>query len=248
MQSEEPGEPLAWTEVYRRLVEEAPYIPGDAGEPLTGVKIKWANPKLIEQGQIFAKKNLFSVTLANTVALLLGFSIKNLSTVLLRTGKFTGVINSMDRYIDTEDHLSGWYNSDIFHETGEGHKHIQIVRRMHAMALRRCLDAARDGEEPNYEPDETLIDGKDAKLVFINALKQDLEHIDTSNAPTHLYTYNPKVLMNQFDMALTQYGFFALMYMYPASFGIYDTSEMDGFVHMWAVLGKLIGRGQMPHA
>ena len=121
-------EQVDWRETYRRLIEEAPYIPGDEGESIEAGKIEWADPKLIAEGQAFCHRHLIGLSLSHSGALLLGFSIKNLSTVLLRTGGFNGVEKSIQRMFDTEEHIMAWYFSDILQQIGAGYKSVQIGR------------------------------------------------------------------------------------------------------------------------
>jgi hypothetical protein len=92
-------------EIYQRIINEAPYVPGDDGQTCESSQIEWLDPELIKEGQDFIKRNFFAIALAHIGALLYGFSFKCLSSVLLRTGGFGlgDSTKSMLRHVET-----GW--------------------------------------------------------------------------------------------------------------------------------------------
>jgi hypothetical protein len=234
------SDPFNREEIYRRLIHEAPFIPGDTGDPIqTGEEsIPWINPILLKQGQDSVRRNYLAINLSSIGTLLVGLSLKTVSTILFRNQNFSGVQQSMIRFLETGEHMNSWYDSDILEQTGKGYKDIQVVRKMHALALKRCFNRGQSqGHE--FVPDESRIEGRVDKENFLEALKQDLECVDTSGEDDlgHLMTYNPPVLMSQYDLAITQYGFFAFVVMAPKSLGISDTRGIGGFIHMWAILG-----------
>jgi len=223
-------------EFYQSIIHEAPYIPGDDGATCEFKDIPWADPELIKEGQEFVRRNRFSVTLAHVSALLYGFSFKCLTSVLLRTGGFGlgDQAKSMLRHVETGLHINKWYESDILESLGPGYKDVQSVRKLHVQALRKSerTPVALMEDVPR----------KAEKLEIISALKKDLDDcVDTSDSPSELFTYHPKVFFSQFDMLMTQFGFISMVFLFPKSLGIRDTEGLRGFLHMWAVLGKMLG-------
>ena len=223
-------------EIYQRLVTEAPNIPGIDNQPCKSGQIKWLNRELVKEGQDFIQRNIFAVSLAHIGALLYGFSFKTLTSVLLRTGGFGlgDATQSMIRHVETEIHIIKWYESDFLSPTSEAFKDIQVVRKLHDKALQKIQQAPVTLLED--------IPGKAEKLQIMEAIKKDLDACcDTSDAPIELLTYNPNQSFSQFDMAMTQFGFFSVIFLFPDSLGIRDTRGMEGFVHLWAVIGRMLG-------
>ena len=230
--------PLNVEEFYKNLIDESPYITGDSGEPCDGSHIEWIDYKLIEEGREFIRRNSFAISLAHVGALLFSFTFKCISAVLLRTGAF-GVRDSkksMLRHLETFSYVENWYEADFLDNTSEAFKGIQVVRKLHINALKRCQKTPLRLVEDSPEKEE--------KLQIIDAINKDLDactDCDTSDSPKHLFTYNPKLFFNQFDMVMTQFGFFSLVYLFPSSLGIRDTRGIEGFVHIWAVIGRMLG-------
>jgi len=230
---------LRTVEIYDQIIRESPFIPGDAGLDLLPGDIPWANPELIQQGQDFIRRNYFSVTMAHLGALIYGFSFKRLTTVLLRTGGF-GLGDphaSLLRHIQTGVHIDKWYSTNVLDEESKGYRDIQFVRKLHVGAMCKCM------RTPLVLQDAGVPD-KGGKLDLLAALKADLDaSCDTreSEKETELFTYHPQLLFSQFDMLMTQYGFISIIFLFPKTLGIKDTKGIDGFLHLWAIFGKLLG-------
>ena len=231
-----PGPPFNAEEFYQYFINESPYVAGDSGEVCESSYIEWLNPQLIQEGKDFIKRNSFSISLAHIGALLYGFSFKSLTSVLLRTGGF-GVgdsAKSMMRHLETGIHVEKWYETDFLGSTSEAFKDIQYVRKLHFNALRRS-------ERTPVKLVEDIL-GNEDKLQIIDAINKDLNSCcDTTDSPKHLFTYHPKLFFSQYDMAMTQWGFFSIIFLFPSSLGVRDTRGMEGFLHTWAVIGRMLG-------
>jgi len=234
-------DPFNRKEIYIRLIHDAPKIPGDTGELIrTGEEsIPWIKPELVKQGQDFIRRNYMAINLSFIGTTMLGLGLKTVSTILFRTQSFSSVEKCMKRFLETEEHMNALYKSEILEETGKGYKNIQAVRKMHAFALKICTNDGQ-GQTEVFVPDESMIEGRTDKNNFLTALVKDLDCVDTTGADSlaHLMTYNPTVLMSQYDFAIIQYGLFAFVAMAPKSLGISDTTGIDGFIHLWAVFGN----------
>ena len=225
--------------VYYRLIHEAPYIPGEevGGSLNEYPSIEWIDSSLIKKGQKFVTVNFFSLICAHLGALLYGFSFKSLSTVLLRTGHSSDIQSSVIRYLSTFIHLKTWYESDITGEAEVGYRDIQRVKKMHVLALRKYKKVPESEDNAL----SLLEDWTQEKQDIVNALQQDLKCIEIYDVPHQLLTYTPDVPMSQFDMVMTQFGIISLVYLFPNTLGIKNKEGLDGFLHLWAVIGKILG-------
>jgi hypothetical protein len=79
---------------------------------------------------------------------------------------------------------------------------------------------------------------------MLHRLQQDLQGLETGMdalLPKNILTHDPTVPMSQFDMAVTQFCFLGVIVVQPERFGIWNSAGLRGFIHLWAVLGHLIG-------
>jgi len=227
-----PSKKPSVDELFRRIVYEAPLIPGDVDTPCEYGDIPWADENLMREGQQFVRDNRFAVSLAHIAALLYGFSFKPLTSVLLRTGGFGlgDQTKSMLRHVETGLHVNKWYSADPV----EMYKDVQIVRKLHLRALRTSQKTPVPlwNEVPNM----------DEKLKIMEALEKDLDDcVPTGEAPQERFNYEPPIFFSQYDMLMTQFGFIFMMILFPKTIGVRHTQGIGGFLHMWAVLGKLLG-------
>lgn len=136
--------------------------------------------------------------------------------------------------MESEGHIINWYESDILTPDGKGFKDIQYIRKLHANGLKRCdrvpLKLFQDAPE-NSETAELM-----------KCLQLDLQSFAAqSDPPNHLFTYHPSVFMSQLDLALVQFVLFGPICLFHDTFGIKGREGQDGFIHMWAVIGRLMG-------
>jgi len=226
--------------IYDRLIREAPYISSDEVEfqSITSSDIPWIDFNLVKAGQAFVARNFFSLICAHLGALLYGFSFKSLSTLLLRTGNSNNVEVSLIRYLSTFMHLKTWYESNIVDGSANGYADIQRVKKMHLLALRQYRKSPLEPSELKKMEEAAL---NSETSVILEAVRKDLEPIPTPDVPHHLITYYPAVPMSQYDLSMTQFGIISLVYLFPGVLGIRDCRGLDGFMHLWGIIGKFLG-------
>lgn len=220
-----------YDDFYDSLINEAPYIAGDICELIPASEIPWIQPKLIQEGREFFRNNFLAIVLANTAALMYGFSLKNESVVLLRTGKFHKEDDAFIRYISTAARIQSWYDDDILSVDSVAYRNCQLVRKMHTHAAKSKKPL------PTLEELQPTVE----KAAILDAIRADLQYVDTSEAPQQLLTWTPTLELSQYDMTMTQFGFIGVVYMFPRFIGIGDMKGLDGFLHLWAVIGRLLG-------
>jgi len=219
---------------FELLMTEANQVPLDNSD-LSFPLLHWVNPYLIREGQSFFRRNFDSVLFAHFVGLITVFSYKPVASVLLRTGGTHVKYNSRMRYLSTILHLRRWYESDLLRKSAKGANDVYMVRKLHSKVL-----------ELLFSEDACLIDDEDLLLTdeqedLLKALQKDLEDVDCSELPDNFNSYDPNVLMSQLDMVLVQYAFMGFIASSPERFGIHDRMGLTGFIHIWAVIGTLLG-------
>jgi hypothetical protein len=218
------------SEYFDRLVKEAPFTYGDHKVSPEKNNINWLDLDLIREGQEFVRRNFFSIMFAHFISLMMIFSFKSGRSVLLRTGESHKRENSITRYLSTVLHIKLWYETDFIQKSTSGAQDVYAVRKMHGAAAR--------GYTKNVVPTISLNE-KQKKLLSV--LQADLGGLETSEAPWEILTDKPKVPMSQWDMVITQFCFLGFVVIHPAMFGFWNSKGIEGFVHMWAVLGRLLG-------
>jgi hypothetical protein len=219
---------------FELLMSEASQISIDNSD-LSFPLLHWVNPYLIREGQSFFRRNFDSVLFAHFVGLISVFSYKPVASVLLRTGGTHVKYNSRMRYLSTILHLRRWYETDLLRKSAKGANDVYMVRKLHSKVL-----------ELLYSEDACLIDEDDLILTddqedLFKALQRDLQNIDCNELPDNFNSYDPNVLMSQLDMVLVQYAFMGFLAASPERFGIHDRMGLTGFIHIWAVIGTLLG-------
>jgi len=93
-----------------------------------------------------------------------------------------------------------------------------------------------------FDHEETS-DGVSLCAKFNDAMNADFRFnsIDCSVFDARNVSYDPPILINQFDMAITQLGFLIAVIAQSEAFGICDIQGIEGFGHLWALLGRLSG-------
>lgn len=219
-------------DIYTLLITEAPYLRGDLSPLVPSEEIPWLDKTLIEQSLGFHRKYLTLVILADTFALMFGFCVKPNSAVVMRTGKLHQPELSFQRYLSTIQRIAKFFMLPF--DQVKAYKAFDTVRKMHALASQKKLE--------DHPSKEQLKLDEPWKAEVAKAMRQDLEHIKTDEAPCHLLTWDPEVPVSQFDMVLTQFGFIGTMWLFPRVFGIKDREEeLKGLIHAWAVFGRLLG-------
>lgn len=218
--------------VYNSLITEARFIPGDDSDIVPLEEIPWVNKSLVNESGDFHRKFFALVILSNTSALMYGFAIKPNSSVLLRTGKLHDPELSFRRYLSTIQRIGKFFTLPF--DGKQAYKAFRVVRKMHALASKML-------PKSHPTPNQLKLD-EPWKTELAMAIRKDLEFYDTRGAPHHALTWDPPVAVSQFDMAITQLGFWGTIYFFPRLFGVKNREEeMEGVIHMWAIFGRLLG-------
>lgn len=218
---------------YKKLTKEGSATPGDFRKPVTKIKesdIKWLNPKLIEEGKEFVRRHRFAVFFAHFMALIIGAALKPGLAVMIRTGLSHKRENSLKRYLSTLLHVKTWYESDF----KEIIRDMEKVRRLHVKAVNTYFTVPFPTEDIKLD---------DFQRRIFRAIKEDVQN---ASGPKQIYpagmnSYTPDYPISQLGLVQTQFSFMGFIVLYPKVFGIHDTTGIEGFCHLWAVLGKLIG-------
>lgn len=84
-----------------------------------------------DRGREFFQKHMGSVMFSYLCALVVGFSVEQLSEALQFTGKSKGAENSKNRYLATAAHLYLWHTQDIFDQRSLAYRSICYVAKLH---------------------------------------------------------------------------------------------------------------------
>jgi hypothetical protein len=233
---------------YLNELLEGMDVCGDSRCPVDS-KPEWIDLDKFRTGQRIAMKYLFGLVLAEMLSLMMIFSYPNGLQPLIFTGKSTTPFKSFKRYLSTVIRVRSWYSEDIWQPGTEGHNNIKAVRAMHE-TVRQELHKTK--------PDEFLkrstLSGN-CKFVCKEAaiwsplheeIREDFQRSCSYPSPEQrpfLISKTNHVLMNQMDMALTQFGFVGLFVLFPSKFGAHGISDedLDSFVHLWRCLGYVLG-------
>jgi len=218
---------------YKKLLGIGSRLPGDSHDintPITNSDIPWYDPKLIQEGKDFVQRHWFAVFLAHFMSLIVGAALKPGISVMLRTGLSHKRENSLKRYLSTTLHVRTWYDS----ETPEVIRDMQKVRRLHAKAVKTFHAVPIPLEEIKVDENQ---------LRILHSVQSDIKDVPGPNKvfPLRLNSYEPEQPISQLALVMTQYCFMGFVVLFPKAFGIHETRGMDGFRHLWAVLGKYLG-------
>jgi len=228
-----PGE-LTADERFEDLLIEGQLIPGDSGVYEDGRQIPWLDMDLAQSGQTFFQKHYASILFAHSLYFGLGFGFKPITGVVLKTRGFHGIEQTTKRLLSTVWHVLTWYESDIIGCYAKGFKAITRIRKTHEAMRRR---SSRKSNADTLQDDDAP--GRDDPLLA--ALTFDMKFLDTSTFERLDLSYDPPEHMSQFLMALTQISFLLPVMAHPQAFGIEDTEGVEGFEHLWALIGHLSG-------
>jgi len=221
-------------EFFRSVTTEGANTPSNTDELLSPQDIPWAKKELVQASSKFYLNHAASIFFANLSALVFGFSVKSDIAVLLRTGKFNTGEYALTRILSTGSRTLSWFQGDLLDPASEGFKTSQRVRQMHSAASKIMNKPLPDNEEQFQWTKE--------KEQFAQAIRDDLDFVKTNEAPTDLFTYDPPVPLNQFDMMMTQFGFIFTVYRAPEAVGLQQNHpDIEAFLHTWAVVGRLLG-------
>ena len=222
----------------------------------------WVDPAKIEAGKQFVRDNFFAVFFAHLVSLIFLLCYAPVRKVLVQTEKSDTRTRSLKRYLSTLVHIKSWYEQDILNENGEAAKDILRIRQVHAR-VSMTLSAKRDATASSVHHNSLeMIDNQVVNIDLIQpspanpdshitmelvqSIKSEFERLDekygNNNGP-NLVACSQHV-MSQLDMLVTQFCFVGFITTYPELFGILssrDSAGIEGFNHLWALIGHLLG-------
>lgn len=219
------------------LVEAINYSIPDAYEVPIEDTPPWFDCEKFKLGQKFAVKYYFGLNYCEMLSLLLLFTSPDTLYTLMYSRNSSTPFTSYKRYLSTVLRVKSWFEDDIWDKNSTGYKNLRAVRAMHLNVSNKI----------NSESKERL----NAKLKKEDALwcplNEDLRNDFKSLCP--VFHCSPecfrdrRIYVNQCEMSLTQFGFFGLMILFPGKFGAGNASkeELEGFVHVWRVLGYYLG-------
>jgi len=221
-------------ELLRKLLIDAQYVYGDSGIFNDRKAILWLDLSLAQSGQAFFQKHYVSLMFAHALYLGLGFGFKPVTALIIKTQSFHGKFQATKRILSTIWHLLRWYEHDLIGVYSEGYKAVARIRKTHESMRRKSrpgkpLDVEIE-EDPEGLPDE-----------FGDALEKDLGFLDKSTFEGMALTYDPPEPISQFSLAITQISFLLPVLAHPRAFGIEDMEGFEGFEHLWALIGRLLG-------
>lgn len=258
-----------WTKGFHHLIDEAPYLKSTvvsgscyAGSKeevvgFEGVKCDWLDHDLLEEGRKFVRRNFFSIFLAHFIGIAFLLTVRPIQSLLLRTSALHKKEYSLRSYVKLIVYLKHFYESPSvasdFSPSSSSPKSdecTQSISRIYEIQK----NAARNFRIYVPPPREDLkLTGQERETY--EAIREDTSQItgicsNTKFMPKILYTVNPEVPLSQYDLVIIQYAFSALVAQFPQIFGIYETSNpngdgnrkgLDGFIHLWGVLGHIFG-------
>ncbi|CAL8124706.1 unnamed protein product [Orchesella dallaii] len=225
-------------DMYTALITVAPFIPGDSNPIVPLSQIPWIDHSLLKHGLWFYATHLtYNVFVSAILSLMLGFSVKSLSTAVHR-GRLDKHDASFSKFMKT---IKGITKLVLLHfDHVKLYENYSKIRKQHAMVRKLMIRSKTELKAIPSQHGSAFCE--EWKRDVANAVKSDLNHVDTSSAPTHLITWDPKVPINQFDMSLTQLGLVWILSSFPRLFGIRNVrEELKGVLHIWAVHGRLLG-------
>ncbi|CAG7829010.1 unnamed protein product [Allacma fusca] len=75
----------------------------------------------------------------------------------------------------------------------------------------------------------------------METIQEEMQHVEVCKGSEHLHGDMSQVPLSQYNMTITQFCFVGFLVLMPKSFGILDDTGIQGFVHNWAVFGRLLG-------
>jgi len=86
------------------------------------------------------------------------------------------------------------------------------------------------------------IKDRESKEKLMAALRKDMKVCqDVFEISPDLNTFTPTVYLSQLDMAMVLYTTYAFPFMFHDYCGVSDLRGMNGFIHFWALIGRLSG-------
>ncbi|XP_052121709.1 uncharacterized protein LOC113208219 isoform X2 [Frankliniella occidentalis] len=235
--------------VLKRIVEEGPRAWGDTGVP-ENTPPPWMDKKRMAAGRAFLERYPLASLFGHVHGLYLLFAVRSVLDVLVFTGNSDTPDEAFIRYMDTLKGVGSWYSSDFFTPGTPGYEQLKRVRSLHSLVRKDMADRPQD-EVRN----KTRIAGSFKGCPMSAALRRDLGRQASTACPRRTAKQDADndigedtgvpgaVWMSQYDMSVTQWAFVGPIIQFPERYGVGNASveELDGFVHLWEVIGYTLG-------
>lgn len=213
----------------------------------TADSIPWLNETLLERSSIFCRENFLGLSLATFYSAIELFSIKSTTSVLMCSGTVRSRETAGIRALRTFLHMRTWTTAgmSLLNPKTVAYEAINSVRHKHYaatyLAKNRTADAVEFMDKHVLEPPYKTSWKKLRKLA--EAIRDDLEFVDTSDAPQHILDWDTPKAIGQFDLGVVQFIISCHVIMHPKEFGIYEVNHADilAFIHNTAVFGRILG-------
>lgn len=207
-------------------------------DSLTFERPSWYDDKKFKLGQNFANDFYGSVNYAEMLTLLVLFSFEGNLSPLIYTRRSDTARKAAKRYLSTALRVLSWYEEDIWDKNSVAHKNIQVVRAYHKNTVKRMVNEPKEELERKSKL-KNVVPTTDIKCQSLGVLQEDFK----GACPFWVEATKSDVIINQAEMSFTLFGFMGLVILYPEKLGIVGVTEeeLDGFVHLWRVLGHLLG-------
>ncbi len=243
-----PTDEMWMAEEVRKLCKAATLpLPNDSDIPPLP---EWLDIGKLKIGQTFGSKYLYGLNYSQTLSLVLLFAFPNGLKPLIYTEKSHTPYLAFERYLSTALKVKSWYETEIWKTTSEGYKNLKAVRSIHQKVSDRLNRACSEPEIQRRSDLEQKLKTCDTALLcpLSSILKKDFDAVAATTATTRLQPAQEAgcsvhIYFNQLEMALTQFGFYGLMLLYPDKFAAKNATEeeLEGFVHLWRYIGYTLG-------
>ncbi|CAL8071304.1 unnamed protein product [Orchesella dallaii] len=260
------GESLEWTKRFHNLIDEAPLVQSTVitnaqfqNELYNTEKGKecceWVDNELLVEGQKFVRRHFFAVLLAHFIGVAFLLTVRPIQSLLLRTSALHRKENTLKRYVKLITFLKRFYESPniastVVSSNGKGdatdcQSEISFIRNLQVKSSRNFKIYV----PPPWE--DLKLSGEEQQIY--HAVQEDTSQLtdicsSSKDMPKIFFTVNPDVPISQYDLVIIQFALFGLIAQFPRLFGIYEKCDrdgkckgIDGFIHLWAVLGRIFG-------
>ncbi|XP_011165516.2 uncharacterized protein LOC105199903 isoform X1 [Solenopsis invicta] len=151
-------------EHYKLLLEDDSVIDPNATDVTSDDLPDWYNEKLYKKTQNYYKQNISSILVANTIGLILTFSVVTILKVLLYTKRSNSICLAYNRYLETVLHIHNLYTYDPNNTNSKWYKTMNAIRWHHKVVTKKLKSA---GMEEILQRDMVLTQYSFTGLVLI---------------------------------------------------------------------------------
>ena len=243
---QEPEKPPSTEDLYKQLAEEGPLRPGIATAK-SNIDVKNSDlydPKLIAEGKEFVRRHYASVVVSHLIVMMWALAIKYIRLLILHNdgGYAEDHAKTRSRYLISILRIMKWFDGDYDTPASSSNTtdilgfsstmDLETVRKIHYLVAKNH----------KLKPKPVLPKLTPKQEEVLKAVRKEMEGIDMSVAPDYVKKLeDPAIPLSQFPMAAAQALFMGLVGAFPEKFGMPDTNGLDGYVHLWAIIGRQLG-------